>query len=70
MMYRLPAAVLACLVSIFMAASPAASASRTLTLSQYDQVRAEVNGTLDVGKLQQWMRGMFIQKTKRVGLSV
>ena len=28
---------------------------RDLTLSQYDQVAAEVNGTLDVVKLQQWM---------------
>ena len=29
--------------------------ARHLTLSQYDQVGAEVNGTLDVSKLQRWM---------------
>ena len=30
-------------------------APRPLTLSQYDQVGAEVNGTLDVAMLQRWM---------------
>ncbi len=35
--------------------SATARARPRLTLSQYDQVGAEVNGTLDVAMLQRWM---------------